>query len=143
MTLKVLYTTHADASGGRNGRTKSADGVVDVALSVPKAMGGAGLAGSTTPEDLFAAGYAACFGSAAEFVSKHLKLSPTAIHIHCEVSIGSRDSGGFGLAVRMQAKVSGLDQAQAEQLIAKAHEVCPYSNAIGGNVEVALQVIAD
>lgn len=142
MSLTVLYTTSATASGGRNGRTRSADGIVDVELSVPKAMGGPGRSGTTTPEDLFAAGYAACFGSAAEFMCKQLGLKPTHVEIKCAVSIGSLAAGGFGLAVALTATVQGLSQADAEKLINAAHQVCPYSNATRGNIEVDITVVA-
>lgn len=138
MAIKILYTTHAIASGGRNGRTRSADGLVDVDLSVPKSMGGPGRPGTTTPEDLFAAGYAACFGSAAEFVSRQSKLKPTSISVKATVGIGTRDEGGFGLKVDLEATVGGLSAAEAGKLVEAAHQVCPYSNAIRGNVEVGL-----
>jgi lipoyl-dependent peroxiredoxin len=138
MAIKVLYTTHAIATGGRNGHTRSADGLVDVDLSVPKSMGGPGKAGATTPEDLFAAGYAACFGSAAEFVARQMKLTPTSLEIKAIVGIGTRDAGGFGLKVDLEATVGGLPAADAEKLIQGAHQVCPYSNAIRGSVEVGL-----
>jgi osmotically inducible protein OsmC len=138
MAIKILYTTHAIATGGRNGRTRSADGLVDVELSIPKSMGGPGRAGATTPEDLFAAGYAACFGSAAEFVARQMKLRPSSIEIKTIVGIGTRDEGGFGLKVDIEATVGGLAAADAEKLIQGAHQVCPYSNAIRGNVEVGL-----
>jgi Ohr subfamily peroxiredoxin len=138
MAIKVLYTTHAMATGGRNGHTRSADGLVDVELSVPRSMGGPGKAGATTPEDLFAAGYAACFGSAAEFVSGQMRLKPTSLEIKAIVGIGTRDAGGFGLKVDLEATVGGLSAADAERLIEGAHQVCPYSNAIRGNVEVGL-----
>lgn len=136
MSLTVLHTTSATASGGRNGQTRSADGIVDVALSVPKSMGGPGKPGTTTPEDLFAAGYAACFGSAAEFMSRQLKLAPSALSIHCEVGIGTLAAGGFGLAVKLTATVGGLTEDDARRLIDAAHAVCPYSNAVRGNVPV-------
>ncbi len=139
MALKVLHTTHAIATGGRNGHTRSPDGIVNVELSVPKAMGGPGKPGTTTPEDLFAAGYAACFGSAAEFVSRQLHLRPTSLQIKAIVGIGPRDEGGFGLKVDLEATVGGLSAADAEKLIQAAHQVCPYSNAIRGNVEVGLK----
>jgi Ohr subfamily peroxiredoxin len=138
MAIKILYTTHAIASGGRNGRTRSADGLVDVDLSVPKSMGGPGRPGATTPEDLFAAGYAACFGSAAEFVARQSKLKPTSISVKATVGIGTRDEGGFGLKVDLEATVGGLSAAEAGKLVEAAHQVCPYSNAIRGNVEVGL-----
>jgi lipoyl-dependent peroxiredoxin len=139
MALKILYTTHAIATGGRNGHARSADGIVNVELSVPKAMGGPGKPGTTTPEDLFAAGYAACFSSAAEFVSRQLSVRPTSLQIKAIVGIGPRDEGGFGLKVDLEATVGGLSAVDAEKLIQAAHQVCPYSNAIRGNVEVGLK----
>jgi Ohr subfamily peroxiredoxin len=140
MTIKVLYTTHAIATGGRNGHTRSADGIVDVSLSIPKAMGGPGRPGATTPEDLFAAGYAACFCSAAEFVARQLSLKPTSLEIKASVGIGPREAGGFGLVASLEATVGGLTAADAERLIAAAHQVCPYSNATRGNLDVGLAV---
>jgi osmotically inducible protein OsmC len=140
MTVKVLYTTHAIATGGRNGHTRSADGIVDVDLSIPKAMGGPGRAGATTPEDLFAAGYAACFCSAAEFVARQMGLKPTSLEIRAQVGIGPRDEGGFGLVASLMATVGGMSVADAERLIAAAHQVCPYSNATRGNLDVGLEV---
>ena len=138
MSLTIHYTANAQASGGRNGHTENADKVVSVDLSIPKSMGGPGKAGTTTPEDLFAAGYAACFGSACEFVSKPLKLSPTHIAIAAAVGIGSRSEGGFGLQVALTATITGLSQADAERLVAAAHQACPYSNATRNNIEVTL-----
>ena len=140
MTVKVLYRTHAVATGGRNGHTRSADGIVDVDLSIPKAMGGPGKPGATTPEDLFAAGYAACFCSAAEFVARQMSLRPSSLEIQANVGIGPREAGGFGLVADLEARVGGLSQADAEKLIAAAHQVCPYSNATRGNLDVGLKV---
>ena len=96
MSVKVLYTTHAVATGGRNGHTRSADGIVDVDLSIPKAMGGPGRPGATTPEDLFAAGYAACFCSAVEFVARQTGLRLSSLEIRANVGIGPREAGGRG-----------------------------------------------
>ena len=140
MTVKVLYRTHAVATGGRNGHTRSADGIVDVNLSIPKVMGGPGRPGATTPEDLFAAGYAACFCSAAEFVARQLGLKPTSLEIKANVGIGPRDEGGFGLVASLEATVGGLSAADADRLIAGAHQVCPYSNATRNNLDVGLEV---
>ena len=140
MTVKVLYTTHAVATGGRNGHTRSADGIVDVDLSIPKVMGGPGRAGATTPEDLFAAGYAACFCSAAEFVARQMGFRPSSLEIRANVGIGPRDAGGFGLVASLEATVGGLSAADAEILIAGAHQVCPYSNATRNNLDVGLEV---
>lgn len=142
MSIKVLYTAHAVATGGRNGHTKSDDGLVDVHLSIPKAMGGPGKEGTTTPEHLFAAGYAACFGSACEFMSRMLRLIPKSIEVKCAVGIGANDEGGFGLTVDMEARVTGLSQEDAEKVVAAGHKACPYSNAIQGNVDVNIQVVA-
>jgi Ohr subfamily peroxiredoxin len=142
MALKVLYTTHGTADGGRNGHTQSEDGIVSVDLSVPKSMGGPGKLGTTTPEDLFAAGYAACFGGACDFMAHQLKLKPTSIVVTSSVSIGQTDEGGFGLAAGMDVKVGGLSQEDAEKVVAAGHAFCPYSKAIKGNVEVTIKVTA-
>ncbi|MFO7570824.1 MAG: organic hydroperoxide resistance protein [Smithellaceae bacterium] len=142
MAVKALYTAHAVATGGRNGNTKSDDGLVNVNLSVPKAMGGPGREGTTTPEHLFAAGYAACFGSACEFMSRQLRIIPKSIEVNCAVGIGPSDASGFGLVVDIEAKVAGLSQEEAEKVVAAGHKACPYSNAIAGNVEVTIHTVA-
>jgi Ohr subfamily peroxiredoxin len=142
MSIKVLYTAHATSTGGRNGHTESSDGIVSVDLSVPKAMGGMGKAGTTTPEDLFAAGYAACFGSACEFMARQSKLPLKAIEVKAAVSIGQNEAGGFGLAVELAVRTEGLSQAEAEQLVAVGHSICPYSLAVKGNVEVNIKTTA-
>jgi Ohr subfamily peroxiredoxin len=142
MSVKVLYTAHAVATGGRNGNTQSDDGLVNANLSVPKAMGGTGKEGTTTPEHLFAAGYAACFGSACEFMSRVLKIIPKSIEVKCAVGIGPNDEGGFGLVVDIEAKIAGLSQEDAEKVVAAGHQACPYSNAIQGNVDVTIKVFA-
>jgi osmotically inducible protein OsmC len=142
MALTVLYTTHAQANGGRNGRTRNTEGTVDVELSVPKSMGGPGKPGTTTPEDLFAAGYAACFGGACDFVAKSvLKLRPTSISIDCAVGIGTRSEGGFGLKVDLTATIGGLNEVDAKRLVEEAHKVCPYSNATRNNIDVGLKTV--
>ncbi len=142
MPLKVLYTAHATAAGGRNGHTESSDGLVSVDLSVPKAMGGPGKPGTTTPEDLFAAGYAACFGGACDYMAHQLKLRPASLEVTANVSIGQTEDGGFGLAVTLNVKVAGLSQEDAEKVVAAGHSFCPYSLAIKGNVAVTLNVTA-
>ena len=142
MAIKVLYTANAVATGGRNGQTQSDDGLVSVNLSIPKAMGGPGKEGATTPEHLFAAGYAACFGSACEFMSRMLKLISKHIEVKCAVGVGANDEGGIGLTVDMEVKVTGLSQEDAEKVVAAGHKACPYSNAIKGNVDVNIKVIA-
>jgi lipoyl-dependent peroxiredoxin len=142
MALTVIHTAHATAFGGRNGVTKNSDGTINVELSVPKAMGGPGKPGTTTPEDLFAAGYAACFGSAAEFVAKQMKLPLTKIEVEAAVGIGALSEGGFGLQVALAAHTYGLTEADATALIAKAHQVCPYSNATRNNIQVSISTNA-
>jgi len=140
--IKVLYTATATAKGGRNGHTQSSDGLVSVDLSVPKAMGGPGKAGATTPEDLFAAGYAACFGGALDYVAKQHKKNAAGATITCSVSIGPRDLGGFGLAVKLHVEDKSLPQADLEAYAREAHEqICPYSHATRNNVNVALEVV--
>jgi lipoyl-dependent peroxiredoxin len=141
MSLKVLATAHATAVGGRNGHTESDDGLVSADLSVPKSMGGPGKPGTTTPEHLFAAGYAACFGGACEFMSRQLKLIPSSLVVKSAVSIGQPPEGGFGLAVELTVEVGGLSQADAEKVVAAGHGLCPYSNAIKGNVPVEIKVV--
>ena len=141
-TIKPLYTTSARSKGGRNGHTQNADGLVSVDLSVPKAMGGPGKPGSTTPEDLFAAGYAACFGGALDFVAKQQKKNAANAIVTCSVSIGPRDKGGFGLAVKLHVEDRSIAQADLEGLAMEAHEkICPYSHATRNNVDVSLEVV--
>src|SRR5881628_3552573 len=109
--IKPLFTATATASGGRNGHTESSDGMVKADLSVPKAMGGPGKPGTATPEHLFAAGYAACFGGAIDFVAKQQKKNAANARVTCSVSIGPRDGGGFGLAVKMRVEDKSLPKA--------------------------------
>jgi osmotically inducible protein OsmC len=140
--MQILYTAQATATGGRDGRATSNDKVLDVALSTPKQLGGAGGAG-TNPEQLFAAGYSACFLSAMKLVGGALKTPvPAETSVTAEVGIGPNDKGGFGLAVKLAVSTPGMDQAAAEAVVKRAHEVCPYSNATRGNIEVALSVNA-
>lgn len=138
--MDILYTATAHATGeGRNGHAISDDGILDVVLRVPKELGGDG--GATNPEQLFAAGYAACFHSAMKVVATRDKLDVTGSEVSASVGIGMTDTGGFGLSVELDVFVPALDQAAAEALLAKAHEVCPYSNATRGNVAVVLTVV--
>lgn len=135
------FTATATARGGRNGHTEASDGSVSVDLSVPKAMGGPGKPGTTTPEHLFAAGYAACFGGALDFVASQQKKNAKIAAITCSVSIGPREKGGFGLAVKLRVEDPSIPQAELESLARQAHEqICPYSHATRGNVDVALEV---
>lgn len=142
MPLSILHTSHARATGGRNGHTRSGDGLIDVNLSVPKGMGGPGKAHTTTPEDLFAAGYAACFGGAAELVARQKNLPATDMEVEAAVGIGKNEAGGFGLKVDLTVTMKGVTQAQAQQIIESAHQICPYSNATRNNVEVGLKAVA-
>ena len=138
--MQVLYTAHATASGGRDGRGASSDKALDVALSTPKELGGAGGAG-TNPEQLFAAGYAACFLSAMKMVGGAMKTPiPAAASIDASVGIGPNDTGGFSLTVTLAINTPGMDQAAAQAVVDKAHQVCPYSNATRGNIDVKLTV---
>ncbi len=140
--IKPLFTATATAIGGRNGHTEASDGMVKADLSVPKAMGGPGKPGTATPEHLFAAGYAACFGGALDFVAKQHKQDATGAKVTCAVSIGPRDGGGFGLAVKLHVADASLPQAQLAALAQEAHEkICPYSHATRGNVPVELEVV--
>ena len=139
--IKPLFTATATATGGRNGHTEASDGSVKADLSVPKAMGGPGRPGTATPEHLFAAGYAACFGGALDFVAKQKHMDATKAKIECAVSIGPREGGGFGLAVRLRVEDMTLRQADLTMLAKEAHEkICPYSHATRGNVEVELDI---
>jgi Ohr subfamily peroxiredoxin len=139
MSESVVYQTAATSTGdGRNGHSRSVDGVLDVELATPKEMGGQG--GATNPEQLFAAGYAACFHSALKGVARAQKVTLTDTAITVEVGLIKRDDGTFGLRAAIEAELPGLEPEQAQALVEAAHQVCPYSNATRGNVEVALSV---
>ena len=137
--MPTLYTAIATATGdGRNGHARSSDGIVDVDLAIPVEMGGAG--GATNPEQLFAAGYAACFHSALKVVAERQGAILSDSAVTAEVGIGPDDAGGFGLEVALHVELGGgLDQASAEALVEAAHQVCPYSNATRGNIAVTLE----
>ena len=133
----VLYTAHATATGGREGRAVSSDSALDVKLSTPRELGGAGGDG-TNPEQLFAAGYSACFIGAMKAVAAQDKLKlPGEISIDGSVGIG-QIPGGFGIAVELKIAVPGMEPAELQALVDKAHQVCPYSNATRGNIDVTL-----
>ncbi len=139
---KALYTATATATGGRAGTAQSSDGALKAELSTPKELGGAGGAG-TNPEQLFAAGYSACFIGAMKAVSARQKITlPAEVSITSDVAIGPMvgKAGAFGIAVDMKISVPGMDRAALEALVATAHEVCPYSNATRGNIDVTLTV---
>jgi Ohr subfamily peroxiredoxin len=137
---KILYRAHATATGGRDGRARSSDGVLDIKLTTPKELGGAGGEG-TNPEQLFAAGYSACFIGAMRFVAAQQKLNlPADTSIEGSVGIGQIPAG-FGIEVELKISIPGMDRADAEALVQKAHQVCPYSNATRGNIDVTLTVV--
>jgi Ohr subfamily peroxiredoxin len=137
---KILYTAHATSTGGREGSSKSSDGALEVKLTTPKELGGNGAFG-TNPEQLFAAGYSACFLGALKHVAGLHKVSlPAATTIDAEVGIGPIPTG-FSIAVKLTINVPGLDHAEATKLVEAAHIVCPYSNATRGNIDVTLTVV--
>lgn len=136
--MTPLYTATATATAGREGKVSSDDGVLDHALSIPKGVGGPGGAG-TNPEQLFAAGYAACFGSAAGLVARQMKIAVKP-QITAKVTLNKTDAGGFGLSVELTGTFPEVPREQAEALMKAAHEVCPYSNATRNNIQVKLSV---
>ena len=139
--MDVLYTAEATAWGGREGRSASSDGMLDVQLRIPKELGGPG--GGTNPEELFAAGYAGCFHSALKRVAKGMELDVSESAITARIGLGANDTGGFGLAVELVGELPGLSPEQGRDLLEKAHQVCPYSNATRGNVDVTLTLHED
>ncbi|WP_158045340.1 organic hydroperoxide resistance protein [Skermanella pratensis] len=141
MPVDVKYTAEATATGGRDGRAATTDGTFEVKLATPKELGGAGGEGNN-PEQLFAAGYAACFIGAMKVVAGQEKVKmPGDTSVTASVGIGPRSEGGFGLAVALRVSLPGLDHAQAETIVEKAHQVCPYSNATRGNIDVKTTVV--
>ncbi|WP_210358228.1 MULTISPECIES: organic hydroperoxide resistance protein [Sphingomonas] len=138
MSINVLYSTNATATGGRDGHARSDDGRVDVQLSTPKELGGAGGEG-TNPEQLFAAGYSACFIGALKVAGQQLKVKvPNDVKVTAKVGIGPNAEGGFGITADLTVDLPGVDREQAQQLVEAAHQICPYSNATRGNVDVGL-----
>ncbi|GAA4773904.1 organic hydroperoxide resistance protein [Citricoccus nitrophenolicus] len=140
--MNTLYTAEALATGGgRDGRTRTADGTLDLQLAVPQEMGGSG--GGANPEQLFAAGYAACFHSALQMVARQARADLGESSVGARVSIGPLDAGGFGLEVTLEVIIPNLPHAEAQELAEEAHQVCPYSNATRGNISVTVQVAQD
>ncbi|ONI81924.1 organic hydroperoxide resistance protein [Saccharothrix sp. ALI-22-I] len=136
--MQVLYTAEAIALGdGRNGEVRSSDGVIDEQLSVPKELGGEG-GDKTNPEQLFAAGYAACFHSALKVAARQAKAKIGETTVTAKVGLGPNGTGGFQLTVALATHIPGVEQAVAEKLVEAAHQICPYSNATRGNIEVDL-----
>ena len=138
--MNILYSTTATATGdGRNGHTATEDGMVDVDVRTPPELGGAG--GATNPEQLFAAGYAACFHSAMKLVAKSIDVDATDSAVSVTVGLGMLEGGAFNLALEIVVDVPNATPEQSQALVERAHEVCPYSNATRGNVEVVLGVL--
>ena len=139
--MQVLYTATATATGGRQGRVRSSDGVLDLSLAMPRELGGAGGA-ATNPEQLFAAGYAACFENALLRVARERKAPIRESSVTAHVGIGREESGYFNLVVTLEVSVPGRDRAEVEDIVRTAHaEVCPYSRATRGNIEVEARVV--
>ena len=139
--MKALYTAKAHTHGGRNGQVETEDGLLKLDLRMPKELGGQG--GGNNPEQLFAAGYAACFESAIRYVAQMEKIPLKDASMTSEVSLYPTPEKGFKLGVILNAKVVGLNQKDAEALVDKAHHVCPYSNAVRGNIDVEIKVSAE
>ncbi|KQT04627.1 Ohr subfamily peroxiredoxin [Rhizobium sp. Leaf391] len=138
--MSTLYSTRVTAIGGRGGAVRSEDGVLDLPLALPTTMGGKG--GATNPEQLFAAGYAACFENAVIHVTRNkvAKVKDADIVVVAEVGLSPNGSGGFVLSVALDVTIAGVDQATAEEIVKAAHATCPYSNAVRGNIDVAITV---
>ena len=140
MSVNVLYRTSATSTGGREGHSRTDDGRVELQLSTPRELGGAGGPG-TNPEQLFAAGYSACFLGALKVAAQQLKLKiPADATVKATVGIGPRAAGGFGITADLTVSLPGIDSADAQKLVETAHQICPYSNATRNNVDVGLKV---
>lgn len=140
--MKTLYTTAATTTGGRDGKTSTADGKTNLELSVPKELGGKGGAG-TNPEQLFAMGYSACYGSALQHVADQKKIDLGNFNVSAEVAIGKNENDDFQLSVILDTYIPNIEVQLGEELINEAHEVCPYSRAIEDNVDVTLNLLLD
>ena len=136
---KPLYTAEATTKGGRDGHGRSSDGFLDLDIRPPKEMGGEG--GGTNPEQLFALGYSACYQSAMAVVGRRMGVDTSDSEVTGRVTIGTIGHGGFGLAVELDVHIPGVDEATAQKVADAAHEVCPYSNATRGNIEVTLKIV--
>ncbi len=142
MTISPIYTAQGTATGGRNGRAKVAESGLDLVLAAPPALGGNGK--GSNPEQLFAAGYSACFIGAMQFATTQdasLAKVPAEVSVTANVGIGPNAEGGFGLSVTLSVKLPGVDAAEAERVIEAGHKICPYSNAVHGNVEVTTELL--
>jgi len=140
--MSALYTTKVAATGGRHGHIRSEDGLLDINLALPRQLGGKGDA--TNPETLFAGGYAACFENAILHVSRDagLRFADADVEVVAEIGLSRNESGGFVLSAALAVRMAGVDQKKAEELVAAAHRICPYSNAIRGNVDVGFTISA-
>src|SRR5437868_7535862 len=138
--MNILYTAEATATGGRDGHVASPDGVLDLTLAVPKELGGPGGA-ATNPEQLFAAGYASCFDNALILAGRRMKVSTAGARVTARVGIGVLEGGRFGLSVELLVGLPELDESDAERVVEAAHQVCPYSNATRGNIDVNVRVV--
>ena len=138
--MEKVYTAVVTATGGRRGRVTSDDGIIDMKMSLPEGLGGQG--GSTNPEQLFAAGYAACFQSALLVVAgkHHLRPDPEST-VTAHVDLNRRDDGGYALSVKLEVDLKGIDKDKARELVEEAHQICPYSISTRGNMKVALEVV--
>ncbi|MBX3709513.1 MAG: organic hydroperoxide resistance protein [Gammaproteobacteria bacterium] len=140
--INPIFTATATSIGGRNGHSETSDHAVNVDLSVPKEMGGPGKPNTVTPEHLFATGYAACFGGALDLIAKQHRKDAINAKVTCSVSIGTRDKGGFALAVKMKIEDKNFSKADLEALVKEAHEkICPYSHATRGNIDVTFEIV--
>ncbi len=136
---KRLYTAQATVEGGRDGHGRSSDGVLDLDIRPPVELGGSGA--GTNPEQLFAVGYGACFQSAMGVVGRRLGVDTSTSKVTTQVTLGTIDGGNFGIAVELDVSLPGVDDETAQKVVEAAHEVCPYSNATRGNIEVLLRVV--
>lgn len=142
MAIKTLYTATATATGGREGHVETSDGTVKFDLTMPKGLGGAEKPGTTNPEQLFASGYAACFAGAAGLVAKKMGVQAREVKVTVRASIGQDPAdGGFGLAAEIDLSLPGVDRETAQKVVEAAHQVCPYSKATRGNMDVKLAVV--
>ncbi|MBX0290466.1 organic hydroperoxide resistance protein [Hymenobacter sp. HSC-4F20] len=138
MKIEKIFTAQAKAKGGRDGQVTSDNNVLNIALSTPKEMGGPGKAGATNPEQLFAAGYAACFEGALGVAARQAQVKLENVTVEAFIGFGKAEDGGYGISADLHVNIPGVEQAQAEQLVEAAHGICPYSRATKGNIEVNL-----
>ena len=138
MKIEKIFTAQAKAKGGRDGHVTTDNNVLDLTLSTPKEMGGPGKAGATNPEQLFAAGYSACFEGALGVAARQAKVQLENVTVEAFVGFGQAEGGGYGISADLHINLPGFEQKQAEELVAAAHDICPYSRATRGNIEVTL-----